>query len=193
AVHGLADLVDDLESLEEDLGPPEGGLALRTSAGALTALMYGRAQDPRLAKHAETTARALDHAPDAGARISAAAQLLFYRLWWASDLASGRALYETLDDEVANGAHLPPLARIVWWSCAAIIDWQCGKPDVCYEKVERGLALGAATGVHVRDFFLLTQAIFCALGEEDWPRAEGYLGRLAKTERRHVRLDAMLH
>jgi hypothetical protein len=47
--------------------------------------------------------------------------------------------------------------------------------------------------VHVRDFFLLTQGIFCALNQEDWPRAEQYLTRLARTERSHKRLDVMVH
>jgi len=61
------------------------------------------------------------------------------------------------------------------------------------DKVERGLALAAASGVHVRDFFLLTQGIFCALSQEDWPRAERYLVQLARTDRTHLRLDAMVH
>ena len=109
AVHGLADLVDELETLEATLGPPPGGLAFRTSADA------------------------------------------------------------------------------------AIVDWQCGKPEDCYEKVKRGLALADASGVHVRDFFLLTQGIFCALSQEDWPRAQEYLLQLARTERTHKRLDTMIH
>jgi hypothetical protein len=81
----------------------------------------------------------------------------------------------------------------LWWSCASIVDWQCGDPAECYRKVERGLGLAESSGVHVRDFFLLTQGIFCALSQEDWPRAEGYLGRLARTERGHKRLDVMVH
>lgn len=193
AVHGLADLVDDLEALEKELGPPPGDLGFRTSEGALTALMYGRAEDPRITRYADATARAIEHAPDAGARISAAAQLLIYRLWWAGDFPGGRALYDTFDAEVARGEDLPPLARLIWWSCASIVDWQCGEPSACYEKVERGLALAASSGVHVRDFFLLTQGIFCALSQEDWTRAEGYLVQLARTERNHLRLDAMVH
>jgi len=49
AVQGLADLVDVLEALHAELGPPQDELAFRTSADALTALMYGRAEDPRIA------------------------------------------------------------------------------------------------------------------------------------------------
>jgi hypothetical protein len=47
AVQGPADLVDVLEALHAELGPPQDELAFRTSADALTALMYGRAEDPR--------------------------------------------------------------------------------------------------------------------------------------------------
>ena len=168
-------------------------MGFRTNADALTALMYGRAEDPRIARFAEATARAVTHAPDAGERISAAAQLLIYKMWWAGDFPGGRALYETFDATVSEGEDLAPLPRLLWWSCAAIVDWQCGDPAECYRKVERGLALAASSGVHVRDFFLLTQGIFCALNQEDWPRAEQYLTRLARTERSHKRLDVMVH
>lgn len=193
AVHGLADLVDDLDTLATRVGPPPGDLSFRTSADALTALMYGRAEDQRMSRFAEETAKTVAHAPDAGARISAAAQLLIYKLWWAGDFPGGRALYATFDREVWENAELAPLPRLLWWSCASIVDWQCGEPDECYRKVERGLALAQTSGVHVRDFFLLTQGIFCALAQEDWPRAEQYLGMLAKTERTHKRLDVMVH
>ena len=193
AVQGLADLVDDLEALHSALGPPTGDLAFRTSADALTALMYGRAEDPRMTRYADATARAVAHAPDAGARITAAGQLLIYKLWWAGDFPGGRALYDAFDGEVSSGEHLAALPRLVWWSCASIVDWQCGKPQDCYDKVERGLALAESSGIHVRDFFLLTQGIFCALSQQDWPRAEHYLGQLARTERTHRRLDAMVH
>lgn len=192
-VQGLADLVDDLEALHSALGPPTGDLAFRTSADALTALMYGRAEDPRMTRYAEATARAVAHAPDAGARITAAGQLLIYKLWWAGDFPGGRALYDAFDGEVSAGEHLAALPRLVWWSCASIVDWQCGQPQDCYDKVERGLALAEASGIHVRDFFLLTQGIFCALSQQDWSRAEHYLGQLARTERTHKRLDAMVH
>jgi hypothetical protein len=193
AVHGLAALVDDLEALEAELGAPPGDLGFRTSADALTALMYGNATDRRITKYADATARAIEHAPDAGSRISGAAQLLIYRLWWAGDFPGGRALYAAFDDQVSKGDDLPPLPRLIWWSCASIVDWQCGKAEDCYEKVERGLSLAASSGVHVRDFFLLTQGIFCALSQEDWVRAERYLTQLARTEREHMRLDAMVH
>lgn len=193
AVQGLADLVDVLEQLHEELGPEPDDLLLRTSADALTALMYGRAEDPRIGRFAEATARAVMHAPDAGARISAAAQLLIYKLWWAGDFPGGRAIYDAFDAEVDAGEHLAALPRLLWWSCASIVDWQCGTAARCYAKVERGLALASSSGVHVRDFFLLTQGIFCALSQEDWPRAEAYLAQLARTERRHKRLDAMVH
>jgi ATP/maltotriose-dependent transcriptional regulator MalT len=197
AVHGLAELVDELEALEQRLGPAPGDWRFRTAADALTALMYGRAEDPRIRRYAEATALAVEQAPDAGSRIVAAAQLLIYRLWWAGDFPGGRALYDSFDAEVESGGSggqaLAPLARLIWWSNAAIIDWQCGDPARCYAKVDQGLALAESSGVHVRDFFLLTQGIFCALSQEDWPRAEAYLARLAQTERSHKRLDTMVH
>ncbi|MHB8416618.1 MAG: hypothetical protein ACYDCL_00980 [Myxococcales bacterium] len=192
-VAGLADLVDDLEALTASLGPLDPALEFRTHAEALTALMYGRAEDPRTARYAELTERDIAHAPDAAARISAAAQLLIYRLWWAGDFPGGRALYDSFDHEVSEGGNLPALPRLLWWSCAAIVDWQCGRPEDCYEKVERGLELADSSGVHVRDFFLLAQGIFCALSQEDLGRAKSYLGRLARTERNHKRLDTMVH
>ena len=146
-----------------------------------------------MTRSAEATARAVAHAPDAGARITAAGQLLIYKLWWAGDFPGGRALYDAFDGEVSAGEHLAALPRLVWWSCASIVDWQCGLPQDCYDKVERGLALAEFSGIHVRDFFLLTQGIFCALSQQDWLRAEHYLGQLARTERTHRRLDAMVH
>ncbi|WP_422016331.1 AAA family ATPase [Roseateles sp.] len=194
AVQGLAELVDELEPLQAVLGEPPGEWRWRVAADALTALMYGRAEDPRIARHAQATALAVAQAPDAASRITAAAQLLIYRLWWAGDFPGGRALYDAFDAEVERGgAELPPLARLIWWSNSAIIDWQCGDPARCHAKVAQGLALADASGIHVRDFFLLTQGIFCALSQEDWPRAEGYLARLALTERGHKRLDSMVH
>jgi LuxR family maltose regulon positive regulatory protein len=193
AVQGLAELVDDLEQLEARFGPAPGNWRLRTAADALTALMYGRAEDPRIRHYAEATALAVQQAPYADSRITAAAQLLIYRLWWAGDFPGGRALYEVFDAEVDAGNGLSPLTRLIWWSNAAIIDWQCGDPVRCYDKVDRGLALAESSGVHVRDFFLLTQGIFCALSQENWPRAQGYLARLAQTERSHKRLDTMVH
>ncbi len=197
AVQGLAELVDELEALELRLGPAPGDWRFRTAADALTALMYGRAEDPRIRRYAQATALAVEQAPDAGSRTVAAAQLLIYRLWWAGDFPGARALYDSFDAEVEAGGSagqaLAPLARLIWWSNAAIIDWQCGDPARCYAKVDRGLALAEASGVHVRDFFLLTQGIFCALSQEDWPRAESYLARLAQTERSHKRLDTMVH
>jgi hypothetical protein len=193
AVQGLAELVDNLEQLEAQLGQPPGDWRFRTAADALTALMYGRAEDPRMQHYAQATALAVQQAPDAGSRIVAAAQLLIYRLWWAGDFPGGRALYDAFDAEVDTGTGLAPLARLIWWSNAAIVDWQCGDPQRCYDKVDRGVALADNSGVHVRDFFLLTQGIFCALSQEDWPRAETYLARLAATERSHKRLDTMVH
>ncbi|MEO6278663.1 AAA family ATPase [Roseateles sp.] len=194
AVQGLAELVDELELLQAALGEPPGEWRFRCAADALTALMYGRAEDPRLARYAQATALAVEQAPDAASRVTAAAQLLIYRLWWAGDFPGGRALYGAFDAEVdRGGADMPPLARLIWWSNAAIVDWQCGDPASCHAKVERGLALAESSGIHVRDFFLLTQGIFCALSQEDWPRAEGYLARLALTERGHKRLDSMVH
>lgn len=192
AVQGLAELVDGLEALVAELGPPPGDWAFRTSADALTALMYGRPEDPRLARYAKATAHSLDFAPDAGSRIAAAAQLLIYKLWWAGDFPGGKALYNACGAEVERG-ELPPLAQLIWWSNAAIVDWQCGDPAECYRKVDQGLLLAERSGVHVRDFFLLTQGIFCALSQEDWARAEAYLDRLARTERGHKRLDVMVH
>ncbi len=193
AVQGLAELVDKLEDLQAQFGPAPDEWRFRTAADALTALMYGRAEDPRIQHYAQATALAVQQAPDAGSRIVAAAQLLIYRLWWAGDFPAGRALYDAFDAEVEAGTGLAPLARLIWWSNAAIVDWQCGDPQRCYDKVERGLALADSSGVHVRDFFLLTQGIFCALAQEDWPRAEAYLARLAATERSHKRLDTMVH
>jgi len=196
AVQGLAELVDQFELIDATLGPAEGPWHLRCAADALTALMYGRAEDPRLAQYAKATAALLADVPDAASRIAAAAQLLIYRLWWAGDFPGGRALYDAYDAEVERGdreGSLTPLARLVWWSNAAIVDWQCGDPARCYDKVNRGLALAEASGVHLRDFFLLTQGIFCALSQEDLPRAEGYLARLAQTELGHRRLDSMVH
>lgn len=193
AVHGLAELVDELEQLEAALGPAPAEWRFRTAADALTALMYGRAEDPRIRRYAEATAQAVQQAPDAASRISAAAQLLIYRLWWAGDFPGGRMLYEAFDEEVSAAEDLPPLVRLLWWSNAAIVDWQCGDPARCHHKVERGLALAEASGVHVRDFFLLTQGIFCALSQENWPRAEAYLAQLARTEQSHKRLDTMVH
>ena len=193
AVQGLAELVDELELLEQRFGPAPGEWRFRTAADALTALMYGRAEDPRIRHHAQATALAVQQAPDPGSRTMAAAQLLIYRLWWAGDFPGGRALYDSFDAEVDAGTGLAPLVRLVWWSNAAIVDWQCGDPIRCYAKVDRGLALAEASGVHVRDFFLLTQGIFCALSQEDWPRAEAYLAQLALTERSHRRLDTMVH
>ncbi len=196
AVQGLAEKVDEFERIDRELGPAAPEWRLRCAADALTALMYGRAEDPRLALYAKATAALLPEAPDADSRISAAAQLLIYKLWWAGDFPGGRALYEAFDAEVEAGDHegsLTPLARLVWWSNAAIVDWQCGDPARCYAKVDRGLALAEASGVRLRDFFLLTQGIFCALSQEDLPRAEAYLARLAQTERGHRRLDSMVH
>jgi hypothetical protein len=193
AVHGLADLVDALESLHATLGLPAEDVGFRMNADALTALMYGRAEDPRVARFAEATARAITHAPDAGARIEAAAQLLIYKMWWAGDVPGARALYQTFDATVSEGEDLPALPRLLWWSCASIVDWQCGEPSECYRKVDRGLALAESSGIHVRDFFLLTQGIFCALNQDDSARAEQYLARLARTERSHKRLDVMVH
>src|SRR5262249_36950960 len=125
AVQGLAELVDKLEELEAQLGPAPGDWRFRTAADALTALVYGRAEDPRIRQYAEATALAVQQAPDAGSRIVAAAQLLIYRLWWAGDFPGGRALYEAFDAEVEAGVGLAPLARLIWWSNAAIVDWQC--------------------------------------------------------------------
>ena len=193
AVQGLAELVDELELLEATLGPAPGDWHLRTAADALTALMYGRAEDPRIRHYAQATALGVQQAPDAGSRIVAAAQLLIYRLWWAGDFPGGRALYDAFDAEVQAREDLAPLVRLMWFSNSAIVDWQCGDPARCYDKVESGLALAEASGVHVRDFFLLTQGIFCALAQEDWPRAEGYLALLARTENSHRRLDTMVH
>lgn len=193
AVQGLADLVDELETLEAQLGPPPGDWRFRTAADALTALMYGRAEDPRMRRYAEATAHAVEHAPDRDSRIIAAAQLLIYRLWWSGDYPGGRALYNVFQAEVDADAGLSPLARLMWWSNAAILDWTSGDPAACYEKVERGLALADASGVHLRDFFLYTQGIFCALSQDDLPRAEAYLERLARIERGHKRLDVMVH
>ncbi|MDY0745906.1 hypothetical protein SNE35_15400 [Paucibacter sp. R3-3] len=196
AVQGLAELVDELELIEARLGPPSGEWRFRCAADALTALMYGRAEDPRIARYAQATALTVEQAPDVASRIGAAAQLLIYRLWWAGDFPGGRALYQAFDAEVERGdrdGSVPPLARLIWWSNAAIVDWQCGSPQRCYDKVDRGLALAEETAIHVRDFFLLTQGIFCALAQEDWQRAEAYLARLALTERGHRRLDSMVH
>lgn len=193
AVQGLAERVDVLEALIAELGDPPGEWAFRTAADALTALMYGQPEDPRLLRYALATSRALDHAPDADSRIAAAGQLLIYKLWWAGDFPGGRALYNSFDAAVEAGTGLSPLARLIWWSNAAIVDWQCGDPARCYDKVDRGLSLAEEAGVHVRDFFLLTQGIFCALSQSDWPRAERYLDQLAQTERTHKRLDVMVH
>lgn len=196
AVQGLAELVDELEAMAATLGPPAGEWQLRCAADALTALMYGRAEDPRIRHYAEATARNMLLSLDAAARIGAAAQLLIYKLWWAGDFPGGRALYDAYESEVERGhadGSLPALARLLWWSNAAIVDWQCGDPARCYAKVEQGLALAQSSGIHLRDFFLLTQGIFCALSQEDWPRAEAWLAQLAHTERGHRRLDSMVH
>jgi ATP/maltotriose-dependent transcriptional regulator MalT len=193
AVAGLARRVDELEALHAQLGPPVGAWRFRVAADALTALMYGRPEDERMASYARAAEEALPHAPDPGARITAAAQLLIYKLWWAGDFAGGRAIYAAFDAEVARSEHLAPLPRLVWWSCAAIVDWQCGRAQDCYDKVERGLALAESSGVHVRDFFLLTQGMFCALSGEDMERANSWLERLARTEHSHPRLDVMVH
>ena len=193
AVAGLADLVDELERIETVLGPITGEHAFRAHAHALTALMYGRAEDERLFRYAEATRADVEHTPDADARISAAAQLLIFDLWWAGDFPRGRVLYDTFDAEVWNDTSLGTLPKLLWWSNASIIDWQAGRAEDCYRKVEAGLALAQASGVHVRDFFLLTQGIFCAISQEDWPRAERYLDQLARTERTHKRLDSMVH
>lgn len=196
AVQGLAELVDDLEAMAQALGEPAGEWRLRCAADALTALMYGRAEDPRVRHYADATAAAMLYSQDAAARIGAAAQLLIYRLWWAGDFPGGRALYDAFEPAVEAGhadGSLPALARLLWWSNAAIVDWQCGDPARCYAKVERGLALAQDSGIHLRDFFLLTQGIFCALSQQDWPRAEAWLAQLAHTERGHRRLDSMVH
>jgi hypothetical protein len=133
------------------------------------------------------------HAPGIDSRITAAAQLLIYRLWWIGNFPGARALYDAFDDEVDRGEALAPLTRLIWRSNSAIVDWQCGDPARCCDEVDRGLRLAEASGVHVRDFFLLTQGIFCALSEEDWPRTKDHLRQLAHTELTHRRLDVMVH
>lgn len=193
AVQGLAELVDQLPSMQAALGTPPAEWRFRTAADALTALMYGRAEDPRMHRFAAETARAVEQAPDNGSRVMAAAQLLIYRAWWTGDYPGARALYDAFDAQVETDAGLAPLPRLLWLSNAAIIDWTCGDPARCYDKVDRGLALADASGVHVRDFFLLTQGIFCALSQEDLPRAQAYLERLAVTARGPARLDVMVH
>jgi len=193
AVVGLADLVDGLELLEQQFGPPAGEWRFRTTADALTALMYGRPEDPRIHRYAKDAAQGVAHAPGIDSRITAAAQLLIYRLWWIGNFPGARALYDAFDDEVDRGEALAPLTRLIWRSNSAIVDWQCGDPARCCDEVDRGLRLAEASGVHVRDFFLLTQGIFCALSEEDWPRTKDHLRQLAHTELTHRRLDVMVH
>lgn len=163
----------------------------RVSTGMVNALFFRQPQHRRLPAWAEKLEQVLFSISDANEQVIVGSRLAQYFATVGRFAAARRLLWS-----LAPRARKPstsPLARLTWFSVRAIHDWLACDEDAFEEAVAEGLALSRNTGVHVLDYFLLSQRVYGRLSVGNLEGAREDLTTMGELLIESRRLDAALY
>lgn len=167
--------MDEVRAATLSLADPE--VDAQVACGAFLALMYARPQDPEMPRWEERVRKIILESADPRLQVKVGNHLLIYYTWWIGDLAKAELLVTTLGAQIRKPG-VAPLTQITWHAMAAAYYWMSAANAECIACVDRGLEIGAASGVHVWDMLLCAQGVFASLSSDDANRAARYLARM---------------
>jgi ATP/maltotriose-dependent transcriptional regulator MalT/DNA-binding SARP family transcriptional activator len=167
--------IDDVLSGPRPFATPD--VDDEVACGMFLALMYARPQHPDMPHWEQRAMDIILHRGDPRLQVKVGNHLLIYYTWWIGDLAKAELLVKTLGEQIRRRG-VAPLTQITWCTMAAGFYWMSAANAECLACVDRGLELGAASGVHLWDMLLCAQGVFASLSSDRPDLAERYLRRM---------------
>src|SRR6267378_1376705 len=155
----------------------DAGVDAQVACGAFLVLMYARPQDPDIRGWEQRVRKIILEGADPRLQVRVGNHLLLYYTWWIGDLAKAELLVATLGAQIRTPG-VAPLTQITWHAMAAGYFWMSAANAECIACVDRGLEIGATSGVHVWDMLLGAQGVFASLSSDETERAARYLARM---------------
>ena len=162
-------------SLDEEAVSSEPGLAARFTSAMFAALTFREPWRERIAIWAERLEQWIRSSPDPALKLQMGLFLIPY-CSWTGELKRMNTLLGIVRPFALQ--ELGPMAQLQYGVCEAYCAWFMSDGDRALEAVERGLATGEASGVHILDALLCSQGVYAALSEGDLTRGQGYLDRM---------------
>lgn len=181
-------VADDLHA--EELSFPSREIEARLATGMVNALFFRQPDHPRLREWADRLDGLLFSLSDVSQQIVVGARLAQY-FATIGEFAPARRLLRSLEPLARKPSTLP-LARLTWFSVASIHEWLAADEAACTATVSEGLRISAETGVHVCDYFLLSQRVYGYLTVGNIEAAAEDLARMGDMLVEARRLDAAL-
>jgi LuxR family transcriptional regulator, maltose regulon positive regulatory protein len=161
---------------------PSPEIEARVSAAMVCALMLRQPHHPEMKHWLELALSRSNALPDVGLRMQACCNAAKYHLWMGN-LAECTIVIDEIR-RIANSPNTPPLIMITSkWLEAELANCTAAPEASSFLIAEEGLALAAASGVHICDHMLFAQAVYSALNHGDTERGELYLKKMAATLR----------
>ena len=196
-VHGytelelLDDWVTTLESLlREHTVFPSREIEARVSCNMLLALVFRQLHHPQITSWVERANRLADQVDDDMLKLFTLGYSTLYYLW-TGDLAKAAAMLDRLHKSL-NPDTRSPLIQIGAYVIASIHQLYRTTRVAELKFVNEGLAIAAATDVHIWDGVLLSQGAGMALSVGDLTLADQLLHRMRDTLNDSRRMDVCL-
>ena len=152
-------------------------LDAQVACGMFLALMYARPEHPDMPYWEQRVRHIILHGGDPRLKAKVGNHLLIYYTWWIGDLAKAELLVTTLEAQI-RAAGVAPLTQITWYTMAAGYYWMSAANAKCIACVDRGLEIGAESGVHTWDMLLCAQGLFASLSSDETELPTQYLKRM---------------
>lgn len=118
------------------------------------------------------------HGEDASLRIEIGGFLLIYEAWWLGHLDRAVTLLDSLQP-LLESDRATPYTQIAWGTMASGLLAMRGENAACLDLAEHTLDRAEASGIHVWDHLLWSQALFALLSSGQIEAADGYLAKMA--------------
>jgi len=176
-VEPIDPLLDQLDELLARFPFPDAEVRARVVASAILGLVHRQPAHPRLAEwEKEAMDLALSPLPPA-LRVRVAVPLLLFHGWWATDLARGGVIADSLRPLV-EGPRADPVLGVLWHAMAANMRLHAGEAGGAWEEAGRGLDLARSIGLRRWEPLLQMTRALAALRDQDDPGADAALREL---------------
>src|SRR5262249_3518630 len=149
----------------------------QVTCATFLALMYARPQDPEMPRWAQLVMQIILQGGDPHLQAKIGNHLLIYYTWWIGDLAKAELLVTTIGAQIGKPG-VAPLTQITWYTMAAAYYWMSAANAECVACVDRGLEIGASTGVYIWEPMLCAQGVFATLSSDNAELAAQCLRRM---------------
>lgn len=166
-----------LDIIQTDESFPSKEIETQVTFCMMSALMWRRPQPVSITPWIDRAKNLLEGEPGIE-KYSALVTQLSILFTYLGDLRRAHK-YSSLLKSTAECEGAEPSMRIFYFLNRAYVDWNFGEPEEALRRVEQGLAISKATGVHVFEGSLFGIGATVSLLRDDVASAEQYLKRVA--------------